>query len=153
MSANPYAQPPIGTAKPKDPKFTGFLHHRKNRQARVTAEQMHMQAALKRDGRGVCRNPRCEFRSKRYKVDPAHLWKHRGSGGNPKGDRTHRRMIGGLCRGCHNLLDAGLLKAEALSKQLADGLLAWYRRPTQADRWEHTATEKRIGVSITRSVR
>lgn len=139
---------------PKPARGTALIERKQRRLDRVAAEQKVMQAALKRDHR-VCRNPRCSFKkSLKLPVDPCHAFQHRGSGGNPAGDRTaETKLIMSLCRGCHGLLDAGDLSIEPLTPEWCDGLCAFYAKDAETGQMVHLATEKVIGVSVERSVR
>ena len=49
--------------------------------------------------------------------------KHRGMGGNPKGDRTKLPLLVTLCREHHRRFDSGKLKITPLTDCGADGLL------------------------------
>lgn len=131
-------------------KGTALLESRQRSADRRAAEQKAMQAALKRDER-KCRWPRCEYAAKKLPIDAAHVFVHRGMGGDKSGTRTSRELIAALCRVHHSLLDLGDLRIDALDPNVGtDGLLAFYKR-SESGRWEHVATEQRLGVSETRT--
>lgn len=128
---------------------TALLERRTRHKALKHHETAEMQAAKIRDGR-TCRAPFC--REKDLPLDGAHAFGHRQMGGNPKGDRTARRLIVSLCRKHHGELDGGLLSCEPLdAEQMADGCLAWYRPSHDTGRMECFAVETRIGVSVSRT--
>lgn len=109
-----------------------------------------MQAAKKRDGH-VCRFPRCEYKAKDLPIDAAHAFQHRGSGGNPKGDLTERKLICSLCRAHHGLLDAHEIAIDAMTDRLADGPLMFSARHRETGRMQCVAVEKAIGISESRT--
>jgi hypothetical protein len=126
---------------PKPLKGTALKAKRERRAALVKHEQTEMRAALVRDGMR-CRNPRCGHRKDKYPIDPAHVIRHRGIGGDPSGTRTARNLIAALCRICHGQFDGGLLAIEPLdADRLTDGPLAWYRKHLETGVMEHYATE------------
>ncbi len=130
-------------AFPKPTKGTALIERRQRRLKRVAQEQNAMKGAKARDGQ-QCRNPKCPFKALKLPVDPCHAWRHRGMGGNPKGDRTETKLIVSGCRGCHSLMDAGEIQVEPLDmERMADGPLAWYRKHHETGRLEHYATERR----------
>lgn len=137
----------LRNAPPKPVKGTALIERRQHRLDRVAAEQKVMQAALKRDDH-KCRNPKCGFKKAlKLPIDPAHVFQHRGMGGNPAGDRTaERKQIMALCRGCHGLVDAGELSIEPLTPDWCDGVCAFFEE--RRGRMEHIASERVIGVSV-----
>ena len=92
--------------------------------ARETAE---MRAVRRRDRR--CRFPLCGCAKFGLPLDCSHQ-QHRGSGGNPRGDRTDRRTTVLVCRHRHRIgrvsLDKGTLRWKASTKAGADGPIAWW---------------------------
>lgn len=102
---------------------TALLDRKDRRADRRAAEQMAMRAALKRDGRR-CRWPGCtgKHRGLTLPVDPCHE-RHRGSGGNPKEDRTTRQTVLALCRRHHGQWDAGLIDIQPLTARGFDGAI------------------------------
>ena len=136
---------------PKPIKGTALLASRDRRATRKAHEDREMQAAKKRDGH-VCRFPRCEFKSKDLPIDPAHAFKHRGIGGNPKGDLTSRELIVSLCRAHHGLLDAHEIEIDAMTTRMADGPLMFSARHRETGRMQCIAVEKSIGVSEARAL-
>lgn len=91
---------------------TTALRRRKAAQVK-RYERKVMNEALERDG-FACR--RCGERP----ADPAHII-HRGMGGNPKMDRTQRKLIISLCRRCHQAYDAAQLVIDPLTDSVCDG--------------------------------
>lgn len=142
LSRGPFAKPMRGES---------LLASRRRRAERVAHEQREMQAALKRDERR-CRFPACEFKSKKLPIDPCHAFGHRGAGGNPDGTRTSRELVVALCRAHHGQLDSFQIAIGALSAQMADGLLAFFKKNPETGRMEHVASEVRRGVSETRGL-
>jgi hypothetical protein len=120
------------------------LEQKSKSRERKADEQAIMREAVRMD-EGKCRVPRCEFRL--LKVDPAHLREgHRGRGGNPAGDRTTLETIIALCRRHHWLYDHFHLDIEQLEPAKGfRGLCAYYLDG------QHIGSDKRIGVSVTRS--
>lgn len=133
---------------PKPVKGTALLASRQRRADRVAHEQREMQAALKRDER-KCRVPRCEFAGKKLPIDPCHLT-HRGSGGNPSGDRTRRDLIVSLCRVHHGLFDAAQMDVRPQTDAQADGPLDFLML-AESGRMEVFASERVGWVSVERS--
>src|SRR5262245_30887310 len=117
---------------------------KKTRNARKADEQKAMRAALVRDSRS-CRWFDCRTG---LVVEPAHRF-HRGMGGNPAGDRTKRDSVIALCKRHHRQWDHGQIDVDPVTDKGFDDRVAFYVR--QGDEWIHVATEKRIGVSETRT--
>lgn len=114
----------IRTAKPKPPVGEFLLERRGKSGSRVTAEQKIMREAVRLDGH-KCRVPDCTYGQ--MPVDPCHVV-HRGSGGNPKGDRTTLESIFAGCRIHHGQYDRGEIDAKFIQKGKGTrGLMAWYR--------------------------
>lgn len=124
---------------PKPVRGSYALDRKATKAQRKQHEQREMQAALVRDHR-KCRVPRC---TTGLKVDPCHL-KHRGMGGNPKGDRTTRATVISLCRLDHGYYDAGRLDIEPQTGQQFDGPCAYYFDG------QHVGSERLIGISSER---
>lgn len=127
-----------------------LLAHRDKTAQEKAHEQREMQAALKRDER-KCRVPRCEFAPKKLPVDPCHLI-HRGSGGNPSGDRTRRDLIFAACRVHHGMYDAAQIDVRPQTSKGTDGPMDFFKQ-TEGGRWELFASERTTWVSTERSVR
>ncbi len=121
---------------------TGKLERDARKATHKAHEQREMQAAKKRDK--VCRFPRCPF-TKHLVLDPAHL-RHRGMGGNPKGDRTTRDSVITLCRRHHDQFDRGDLEIEVLTPRGTDGPCMFSLRG-ESGRMEHIASERLIGIT------
>jgi hypothetical protein len=136
----------ISLAKPT--RGTALLEHRQRRAELVQHERREMQAAKKRDG-NKCRVPYCEFASMKLPIDVAHM-RHRGMGGNPKGDRTERRLLVTLCRRHHGLYDGAELEIEPMTAALMDGPLL-FAQLSESGHMETFAVERSIGVSETRT--
>lgn len=141
---------PLGPygSNPKPVKGSGWLASKERSAARKAHERREMEAAKKRD-MGKCRWPLCPYAAKKMPVDAAHIFQHRGLGGDKGGTRTERKLCAALCRIHHSLLDRGELEIEALTAQMADGPLAFFSR-TESGRMEQVASESRVGVSVTR---
>lgn len=132
----------------KRAKGTAYMESKGRRADRVNAEQAALQAALKRDHR-KCRWPNCtgKFRGLTLPIDPAHIFVHRGMGGDKLGTRTAQNLICGLCREHHRQLDADEIQIQAMDASLADGCLAFYVKDPETGVFVHIATEVRCGVS------
>ena len=133
---------------PKPMRGTALIEKRQRRSEAVAHERREMSAAKKRDG-GKCRRPRCAFGN--LPVDPAHL-RHRGMGGNVKGDRTTRQTVIALCRWHHGMYDAGDLRIEPLTADDFAGRCEFYERHPETGQFQHVGTERVIGVSSARSI-
>jgi hypothetical protein len=129
---------------PKPKRGMALLARRQKTAERVKAEQKAMREAKQRDSQ-TCRRPRCQH--KKLPVDACHM-RHRGMGGNPKGDRTTRATVISLCRIDHGLYDAGDLWIEPLTAQDFDGPCEFYEKHQETGVMEHIGTETRIGVSV-----
>ena len=134
------SEPPYGFPKPA--KGTAYLASKERRADRRDAEQREMHAALVRDKR-QCRIPGCtgKFRGLELAKDAAHIFRHRGMGGNPALDRTHRSDIACLCRRCHAMLDGGLLEIQPITDAGTDGALAFFRKHEETGSMIHFFTE------------
>ena len=97
----------------KPAKGEALLQRRAKRRMLDQAERIVMQAARQRDG-NRCRVPECEHRTAKLPIDVAHE-RHRGMGGNPKGDRTILEGLIALCRSHHGDYDAGRLEIAPVS--------------------------------------
>lgn len=132
---------------PKPARGTALLASRQRRAERTAHEQREMQAALRRDER-KCRVPRCEYATKKLRIEPAHMV-HRGMGGDPSGERTTRATVISLCLVHHGQYDHGEIDIVPLTEQEFDGPCDWYVRNEWFE-WELFASEKTIGVSVER---
>lgn len=153
MQGEPFTGPNF-----KAPKGSALLERKSRRAELVAHEQKELQAALKRDHR-KCRFPGCsgKHRGQTLPIDPCHMkrpdgtW-HRGPGGDATGIRTDRRWALALCRAHHGLYDAHEIQIDALDHELgADGLLMFSVKHPETGAFVHIATEKRVGVSETRT--
>jgi hypothetical protein len=114
---------PSRTARKKEQ-----LEARKDRRA---TERSHKAAARKRD-HYRCRFPLCGCRTLGLRLE-ARLEvshdRHKGSGGNPAGDRSLRHMLITLCLHRHQdgivSRHKGTLRTRALSAKKNDGPVAW----------------------------
>lgn len=148
--ANPeLSQEEINRSLRKPIRGAAMLERRGRRAELVAHERREMDAAKRRDGH-KCRWPACEFAGKKLPIEGAHAFQHRGVGGNPDGSRTARKLIVSLCKIHHSLVDRAELEIEALTNEMADGPLAFFRR-AESGRMQHVASESRIGVSEARS--
>lgn len=126
------------------------VERRQKRRDRKAVELDVKAAVKKRDGY-ECRWPACEYRTVPQLIDAAHL-DAAGMGGDPQSLRMTRENLISICRLHHRKapvsLHSGDLKIEPLDSDLgAEGLCAFYRLNRETGRFEHIATEKRIGVS------
>ena len=133
----------------KPVKGSKQLAHREKTATEKAHEQREMQAALKRDER-KCRVPRCEHASRKLTIDPAHQ-RHRGMGGNAKGDRTTRATVISLCRIHHGDYDRGDLNIEPLTPAVFDSVCAFYVKAING-KLECIGVERLIGVPVERGV-
>ena len=133
----------------------GWMAAKDRRAALEAHEHREMLAARKRDLAAChgCRWPNCEFMAKQPRLEVSHCFKHRGMGGNPKGDLTEHGLLMLVCFIHHDLIDRGEAEVEALTERGTDDCCAFYKSNAVTGRMEHVATEKRIGVSTERSVR
>jgi hypothetical protein len=133
----------------KPMKGSSTLKRREKRAELVSHERAEMTAAKVRD-HYRCRWPNCEFRTKQLPIEAAHIFQHRGSGGDPSGERTERKLIASLCKIHHGLLDRAELDIQAMTDEKADGPLAFFVRADNG-RLEHFCSERLIGVPETRT--
>jgi hypothetical protein len=113
----------IRNAPPKPMRGEAMLERRQRRREVTTHEDKEMRAAKRRDK--VCRYPLCEYRTQKLSLHACHL-KHRGMGGNPKGDRTTRDTLITLCARHHGLFDAGQLDIQVMTDRGTDGPCGFY---------------------------
>jgi hypothetical protein len=126
-----------------------MLQRRSRRAEAVAHERREMAAAKKRDGH-ACRWPACAYRAKKLPIEAAHVFQHRGAGGNPDGSRTSRAACMALCKIHHGLLDHHELEVQALTAKGTDGPCAFFVR-AESGRMECLASERSIGVSESRT--
>ena len=138
----------IRNAPAKPLRGTSLLRSRGRTAERKAHEQREMRAAKRRDG-GKCRWPHC--RHGNLPVDVCHET-HRGSGGNPKGDRTTRDQLIAFCRMHHGLWDTHEIDARPQTARGFDGPVDFYCR-TESGRMEIVASERSVGVSVMRDER
>lgn len=99
-----------------------------------------MDQAVALDG-GRCRFPYCEH--KELVVDPCHVV-HRGSGGNPAGDRTTLESIIAFCRKHHEDYDHGRVGFDQKTAAGTRGPCVFYR--IMNGQSVHVGTERIAGV-------
>lgn len=126
--------------QPKPAKGSARLEREKAHAELKAAEDAIIAEAKKRDGR--CRWP--EAHRCRGPLDGAHVFQHRGMGGNPAGDRTTVEAILTVCRWIHRSgpesIDGKQLKVEALSADGCNGALSFWRDTERG--WHCVATER-----------
>jgi hypothetical protein len=116
-------------AQPKPERGTAQLAREKVKAERKATEDEAILAAKQRDG-FRCRWP--EAHKCRGGLEGAHVFQHRGMGGNPAGDRTTPELILPLCAWMHRRgpesIDGKQLKVEALTDQGTRGPCVFYRQ-------------------------
>lgn len=142
----------IATAKPA--KGTAWQESKRVRAEHKAHEDREMAKARKRDMAAChgCRWPACEHMPKKPRLEVSHCFEHRGSGGNPSGDRTRRDLLLLACFIHHDLIDAKDAKVEALTHEGTDGPCAFFARDPETGEMQHVASERLIGVSDTRGL-
>lgn len=126
---------------------------KKKKTDRKTKERQSMDVARKAD-RG-CRFPLCGCKKLGLRVEVAHL-RHRGMGGNPKGDRTQPDNVISLCTHRHQhgpvSLHKGTLRVEPLTTEGTRGRVMFLVdaetlgvSPNYGDRWYIVAIEESPG--------
>ena len=142
---------PMGNAQPKPAKGSHWLAVRQQRAERKNNERREMDAAKRRDGH-TCRWPRCEYISQKPRIECAHVFQHRGMGGDKSHGqlRTQRRDLMALCFIHHESLDIGDLQIEAQTKDGTDGPCDFKELMFNSGRYRIVASEQRIGVSVRR---
>lgn len=125
--------------RPKPARGSARLEREKTRAEAKAAEDEVIKAAKTLDGR--CRWP--EHHKCRGGLEGAHVFQHRGMGGNPEGDRTTVESILTVCAWIHRQgpesIDGKQLKVEALSPLGTRGPLAFYRETERG--WHVVASE------------
>lgn len=111
----------------KPTRGTAKAERRARKKAADKKEREQKADVRKRDKR--CRFPLCGCRRVRHTPEVSH-GRHKGIGGNPKGDRSDARLMVLLCpwrhRGSAWAVDAGTLEWEALDPELgANGPIRW----------------------------
>lgn len=142
----------MGNAPQKPAAGEARLEVKERASERKAHERRNMDAAKRRDAHIGCRNPGCAYRAKKLRIECAHRKdRHRGQGGNPAGDRTTTDLLMSLCVRCHWIYDkTGDLDWTPQTDKGADGCVDWWRR-AESGRMEIFASEKSIGVSVSRS--
>lgn len=110
---------------PKTP-IAGKIVRGLKARARKSAEDLNKQKVRRRDG--YCRFPLCGCGRFQLRRDVAH-GHHKGSGGNPKGDRSQPTTMLLLCAARHRentiAVDRGTLRWVPLTKRGTSGPIAW----------------------------
>lgn len=146
------------------PTWTGsnFKQPRARKIARVlkrtklkTAEDKEKKAVRFRDK--VCRFPFCGCRKFGLALHVAHQ-KHKGMGGNPKGDRSDPALMVQVCSARHRenimSIDRGTIRWRALTKDGANGPIAWdvdlqvLTGDIECRRWLEVAREAAVGYPV-----
>jgi hypothetical protein len=147
---------PIGTAQPKPAKGSHWLEGRERRAERKAREDAAMAEARRRDLANChgCRWPRCEFMSRKPRLEVAHVLQHRGMGGDrtDTSARTQRDRLMLLCFLHHARVDTGRAEVKPQTRDGTDGPCDYFIE-SESGRMELVASESRIGVSVERSVR
>ena len=139
---------PCAPAKPT--RGTTLVKARDKQAKRRTAEDKEMRKARKRDN--GCRFPGCDCKKKNLRIDVCHE-KHRAMGGNPKLDRTTTDQLISFCLVRHGQWDRGEFDVVPHDRAVGFNGTADFYRKDERGRLEVFATEKRIGVSVTRDGR
>jgi len=135
----------------KPEKGSSLAAKRKRKREQKATESAAMKAARRRDR--VCRFPICPCGQFKLRLEVAHQ-RHRGMGGNPKGDRTTTAGLVLLCVARHQgslSVHSGDLRWVGLTKDGADGPIAWETMGVDG-RWIELVREVRCGVTDRASV-
>lgn len=111
---------------------------------RKKTERTAKQKVRLRDKR--CRFPLCACHRTGHDLHVSHQ-RHKGSGGNPKGDRSTTAGMVLVCQPRHQGsfgIDTGRIRWRALTEKGADGPILWERR--RGDYWIELARERDIRV-------
>ncbi len=134
----------------KPERGSGKRERFERRQEARKHERAEMDAAKRRD-HGKCRWPGCDSHIVKLRIDACHERdSHRGMGGNPDGKRTERAKVITLCLTHHAQYDRFDLDILPVTDKGFDGPCAFYV-PHPMEDWRHIATEKVIGVSVTKT--
>lgn len=124
---------------PKPSKGTALLERESRKREHKAAEDAVIAEAKRIDGR--CRWP--EAHKCRGGLEGAHVFQHRGMGGNPEGDRTTVESILTVCAWIHRRgpesIDGKDLKVEAETAEGTRGPCAFWRQT--AEGWHLVARE------------
>jgi len=143
---NPFAKPSATARK---------VAEQQERRGLISAENAAKAAARRRD-RG-CRFPCCGCRALRLRLEVAHHPHHKGSGGNPSGDRSTPAGLVLLCAHRHQhgaiSLHKGTLRPRFLSSDGFAGPIAWLVDVNLLEddsawhlrKWREVARETRVG--------
>lgn len=135
-------------ACPKPAKGEAWLESKKRSRERKAAEDAVMASVRKQDGQ--CRYPLCAHRTKKPRLECAHM-EHRGMGGNPTGDKTQPEKLITLCFIDHGAFDRGELDIIPLSADKGTrGPCSWHVLNKESGKFVHVASEKALGVSEVR---
>lgn len=130
----------MGLAFPKPRRGTALLERESRKAERKAAEDAVIAEAKALDG-FRCRWP--EVHKCRGGLEGAHVFQHRGMGGNPEGDRTTVETILTVCAWVHRrgpeTIDGKDLKVEAETNQGTRGPCSFWR--SHGDRWHLVARE------------
>ena len=126
----------------KPARGTALLEREARKNKRKADEDAAILAAKVRDG-FKCRWP--EKHKCRGDLEGAHVFLHRGMGGNPAGDRTAPELILPVCAWIHRRgpesIDGKDLKVEAETEQGTQGPCTFWRRSEQEQGWYLVARE------------
>lgn len=130
----------------KEPRGSYVLDREKVKAERKQAEHQHIADAKKRDGYR-CRWP--EVHKCRFDLEGAHVFQHRGMGGDPSGERTDISLILTVCGWIHRRgpesIDGKQLKVEAETPDGTNGPLSFWKRDERGD-YYCIGKERSIGV-------
>jgi hypothetical protein len=150
---------PWTTSHFKPSKFEAQVAKEKTKTDRVDKESANKSKARKRDG-WMCRFPRCFCHVKRLHPEVCHL-DHKGSGGDPSGEKSKMHLLICLCQPRHRTsrlsLHAVTLRVEALSAAGMNGPVRWWvdataidtpisRRQSGDEQWVVVASESDVRV-------
>lgn len=111
----------------KDPKGTTTLEHRKTSRGRKATENTNKDKVRHRDHRR-CRFPQCGCRRRGWRLEVSHD-RHKGIGGNPKGDRSETPGLILMCLPRHQTSrfsrHAMTIRNVYLTDAGNDGPIAW----------------------------
>lgn len=133
------------TALPKPLKGEYALERHARKADGRAEEQRTMTRAKIRDGR-KCRWPVCRLK---LQIEACHRM-HRGMGGNPDGSRTTRGTLITFCTRHHQLWDLSQIDVRPQEERIGfDGCADFFVR-SESGEWQIFASERLIGVSVTR---
>ena len=129
-----------GLMFPKPARGTALLERELRKSERKAAEDAAIREAKQRDGYR-CRWP--EKHKCRGELEGAHVFLHRGMGGNPAGDRTAPELVLPVCAWMHRRgsesIDGKDLKVDAETAAGTAGPCSFWRRTERG--WHLVARE------------